>query len=92
MYFDNLGVLFIFILIGIQVVMGSILDPMLMGARLSLNLVTVILGVVFWGTLWNTAGMILSVPMMVLIKIILEQLPDAGIIVKLMERKMAEPS
>jgi len=94
-YFDNYGVLLIFILIlvAIQIIMGSIVDPMLMGASLSLNLVTVILGVVFWGTLWNTAGMILSVPMMVLIKIILEQLPDTGIIVKLMERKMkAGPS
>jgi len=93
MYFDNYGVLLIFILIliAIQIIMGSIVDPMLMGAQLSLNLVTVILGVVFWGTLWSTAGMILSVPMMVLIKIILEQLPDASIIVKLMERKIPKP-
>jgi len=94
MYFDHMGVLLIFvlILIVIQVVVGSILDPILMGSHLSLNLVTVILGIVFWGTLWGTAGMILSLPMMVLLKIILEQLPDADVVVKLMESQKAKVS
>lgn len=94
MYFDNSGLLIILILLlaGIQIVIGSILDPKMMGASLSLNFVTVVLGIVFWGTLWGTAGMILSVPMMVLLKIILEQLPDANILVKLMEPQKVDVS
>jgi predicted PurR-regulated permease PerM len=94
MYFDSTGTLILLILIlaAVQVVIGSILDPKLMGKNLSLNFVTVVLGIVFWGTLWGTAGMILSVPMMVLLKIILEQLPDTGILVKLMESQKVKTS
>lgn len=87
MYFDGTGTLLLFILLLLlaQIVVGSILEPKLMGSSLSLNFVTVVLGIVFWGNLWGTAGMILSVPMMVLLKVILEQLPDAAILVRLME-------
>jgi predicted PurR-regulated permease PerM len=93
MYFDGTGtiVLLILLLLATQFVIGSILDPKLMGSSLSLNFVTVVLGIVFWGNLWGTAGMILSVPMMVLLKVILEQLPDAAILVKLMEPQKLEP-
>lgn len=87
MYFDGTGtlLLFILLLLLVQLVVGSIMEPKLMGSSLSLNFVTVVLGIVFWGNLWGTAGMILSVPMMVLLKVILEQLPDAAILVRLME-------
>lgn len=86
MYFDGTGtlVLFILLLVASQIAIGSIMEPKLMGSSLSLNFVTVVLGIVFWGNLWGTAGMILSVPMMVLLKVILEQLPDAAILVRLM--------
>ncbi len=93
LYFDSIGVtvIFILILITIQFVMGSVLDPYLMGRHLSLNIVTVILGVVFWGTLWGTEGMILSIPMMVIFKVFLEQLPDTNVIISLMERNIKDP-
>ena len=71
-------------LIAIQFFFGNFLEPKLLGASLSLNAVVVILGLVFWGYLWGVTGMILSVPLLVLLKVILVQIPDATLIVRLM--------
>lgn len=71
-------------LVIIQFFFGNFLEPKLLGASLSLNTVVVILGLVFWGYLWGVTGMILSVPLLVLLKVILAQIPDAQLIVRLM--------
>ncbi|GJM27491.1 MAG: pheromone autoinducer 2 transporter [Cyclobacteriaceae bacterium] len=68
----------------VQFTFGNIIEPRLMGKSLSLNTVVVILGLVFWGYLWGVAGMVLSVPMLVLTKVILAQFDGAKIVVRLM--------
>lgn len=68
----------------VQTIMGNVVEPKLMGDRLSLNTITVLLGLLFWGYVWGVTGMILSVPLLVLVKITLSQIPDANVIVKLM--------
>lgn len=75
---------FIVILFGIQTVMGNIVEPRLMGARLALNTVAVIFGLVFWGYLWGIAGMLLSVPLLVLLKVIFSTMPDADLFERLL--------
>jgi len=77
--------LFALLMIAVQFVMGNIVDPLLMGNSLSINTVVIILGLVFWGYLWGITGMILSVPLLVLIKVILQQIPDARFLVRLMD-------
>ncbi|MBT32614.1 MAG: hypothetical protein CMO01_23375 [Thalassobius sp.] len=67
-----------------QTIFGNILEPKLMGTSLALNTITVLLGLVFWGYLWGVTGMVLSVPLLVVIKVILEEVPGAEILVKLM--------
>jgi predicted PurR-regulated permease PerM len=62
----------------------------MMGTSLALNTVTVILGLVIWGYIWGIAGMLLSVPLIVLARVILAQIPDADLIVKLMGRSQLE--
>jgi AI-2 transport protein TqsA len=64
------------LLIGTEVILSNFIDPILMGNRLRLNTLTVILGLLFWGYIWGIAGMLLSVPLLVLMKIILEQFED----------------
>lgn len=83
---DSLGMALFMstLLLAVQLIFGNVVEPKLTGDRLSLNTVMVILGLVFWGYLWGITGMILSVPLLVLIKVILEQMPDAKILVKLM--------
>ena len=72
------------LLLVIQFSFGNIIEPRLMGSSLSLNTVVVILGLVFWGYLWGVTGMVLSVPMLVLVKVVLAQFEDAQIVVRLM--------
>jgi len=83
---DSMSMAFLMslLLLTAQLIFGNVVEPKLTGASLSLNTVVVILGLVFWGYLWGITGMILSVPLLVLIKVILEQIPDAKILVKLM--------
>ena len=78
--------LFIALLITTQFVWGNVVEPLVMGSSVALNTVTVILGLVVWGYIWGVSGMLLSVPLIVLAKVILSQIPDAQMIVKLMGR------
>jgi len=53
-------------------VLGNLIEPKLMGRRLSLSALVVFLSLVFWGWVLGPIGMILSVPMTSLVKIALE--------------------
>ncbi len=70
---------------GVQMFVGSFLDPKILGRSLSLHPVVVILSLVFWGLLWGPAGMILAVPMMAVLRIILGRFettrPIAGVMI-----------
>lgn len=72
--FNPVLLLFIF-LISTQITMGNVVEPYIMGHRLRLNMLTIIFGLVFWGYIWGIPGMILTVPLLVIFKTILEQLP-----------------
>ena len=61
------------VFVGIQLLVGSVLEPVFMGKSFKINIVTVLIMLLFWGFLWGIAGMILAVPMAVLIKILCEQ-------------------
>jgi len=60
------------LLVVVQNVMGNLIEPQLMGARLDLSPLAILLSLIFWGWLWGLWGMILAVPIMSLIKIICE--------------------
>jgi len=83
---DHTGTLvaFIFILIGIQILFGSILEPIFMGQAFSINTITIIVMLMFWGFLWGIPGLILAVPITVTVKTILEQFPRTQVISKIM--------
>jgi len=84
--FDNFGLIIaLAILLGIfQFVFGSVIDPMVMGNRLRLNTVTVIFGLLFWGYIWGIPGMLLSVPLTVMIRLLLERSEDLSIFARVM--------
>lgn len=83
---DHTGtiVVFIFLLIGIQVLFGSILEPIFMGKAFSINTITILVMLMFWGFLWGIPGLILAVPITVTVKTILEQFPRTQVISKIM--------
>jgi predicted PurR-regulated permease PerM len=71
-YLQDLILLSILI-VSIQVVMGNIIEPVVMGDKNKINTVTILFGLLFWGFIWGIPGMILSVPLLVMMKMILEQ-------------------
>lgn len=68
----------------VQVIMGGILEPVFMGKSFSINVITILIMLSFWGFIWGIPGMILSIPLTVVIKIILEQFPKTKLISDLM--------
>lgn len=75
--FDTFTPFFIVItaLITIQLIIGNILEPKLMGNSLNLSPLVVMLSLSLWGSIWGIAGMFLSVPFTVILMIIFSQFP-----------------
>ena len=61
------------ILAVIQIVIGNVLEPPLMGRSLNISPLVVMLSLVLWGTIWGMAGMFLCVPIMVSLLIVFAQ-------------------
>jgi AI-2 transport protein TqsA len=63
-------------LTAIQLAIGSVLEPMLMGSTLNVSPFAIILSLTFWGTIWGVVGMFLSVPILVVVMIVCAHVPS----------------
>ena len=59
--------------LGIHLLEGETITPMLLARRFTLNPVLVILSLIFWYWMWGVPGAILSIPMLAIIKIICDR-------------------
>jgi predicted PurR-regulated permease PerM len=57
----------------VNLVLGNIIEPRLMGRRFGLSTLVVFLAMIFWGWVWGPVGMLLSIPLTMVVKIVLEQ-------------------
>jgi AI-2 transport protein TqsA len=69
-----IAVAIVFIIINL--LLGNLVEPNLMGRRLGLSALVVFLSLVFWGWVWGPVGMLLSVPLTMIAKIMLENTED----------------
>ncbi len=60
----------------INVSLGNLLEPRLLGRSLGLSPLVVFVSLLFWGWVWGPVGMLFCVPMTVIFKIILENYED----------------
>jgi AI-2 transport protein TqsA len=62
--------------LAVNFLIGNVAEPMFMGRQFGLATVLVFLSLIFWGWLWGVLGMLLSVPLTMVCKIVLEQYPE----------------
>ncbi len=75
----------------VQVIVGNILEPKLMGNTMNLSPLVTILALSFWGAVWGITGMFLSVPIMVIMVIIFSKFPHTkSVAIMLSEKGLIE--
>lgn len=62
--------------VAINTIVGSIIEPKVMGKGLDLSTLVVFLSLIFWGWLLGPVGMLLSIPLTIVVKIILASDPQ----------------
>jgi predicted PurR-regulated permease PerM len=63
-------------LIAIQMIIGNILEPKIMGDSLNISPLVALFSLAFWGAIWGITGMLVSVPITVILIILLAHFPS----------------
>lgn len=63
-----------FLMLAVNMILGNFVEPKVQGRNLGLSPFIIIISLSVWGWLWGFLGMILAVPMMVILKIICENI------------------
>tara|TARA_R110001583_G_scaffold5921_11_gene31248 strand:+ start:2066 stop:3097 length:1032 start_codon:yes stop_codon:yes gene_type:complete len=86
---DPTSILFFFILTItlVQVLFGSILEPIFLGKSFSINVIAILVSLMLWGFIWGIPGLIMSIPITVFLKIIFEQFPQTKFFSSLLSGK-----
>ncbi len=60
----------------VNLILGNFVEPHLLGRRLGMSTLVVFLSLVFWGWVWGPIGMLLSVLLTMVLKIVMEHTED----------------
>lgn len=64
----------------IQMIIGNVITPKVMGDSLDLSPVVILVSLFFWGWLWGFVGALISVPIAAIVKIICENVDSLNVI------------
>ena len=81
------AILVITIVGAIQLAVGNLVEPKIMGNSLNISPLVVLLTLTLWGLLWGVTGMLLSVPITVILIIIMAEFDETRPIAILLSRK-----
>ncbi len=87
--FGQLGpAIWVLVVLGvIQLIVGNLIEPKVMGNSLNLSSLVVILALSLWGALWGIVGMVLSVPITVIMLILFSEFESTRKIAILLSEK-----
>lgn len=68
----------------VNMVVGNMVDPIVIGRELRLSPLIVLMSLVFWGWVWGPVGMFLSVPLTIVVRIIMENTESLARLAKMM--------
>lgn len=74
------------IYIGLEILQGYIITPMILGARFEINPLIIMVWLIFWGWMWGIIGLILAFPMLTAFKIFCDRNPGLEYYGKLIEK------
>lgn len=60
------------IFVGIHLLEANVLTPTLVGRRLTINPLLILVALSYWGWVWGTTGALLAVPLLIILKTILD--------------------
>ena len=83
------GVALLFL--GVNVLIGNVLEPIVVGRALGMSAVTVLLSLVFWGWMFGIVGMLVSVPLSMAVRAFAAAYPPTRWLAVLMGPAMGEP-
>jgi predicted PurR-regulated permease PerM len=81
----GVALMFAAVFVGVNFVLGNVVEPMWMGRKLGLSTTVVFLSLLVWGWVWGPVGMLLSVPLTMIIKIMLEQSEHMSVVAVLLD-------
>ncbi len=76
-YGFGLKTIFVILVLSIiQMIMGNVVEPALTGKSLNLSPLFILFSLIIWGWIWGIIGMIIAIPLSMIIKIVLDNIPS----------------
>jgi predicted PurR-regulated permease PerM len=68
----------------VQMIIGNILEPRIMGEGVGLHPIVILFALAFWGLLWGPVGAILAVPITAVVRIAISRFESLKLVTDLM--------
>lgn len=78
------AVVLLALMLTVQTIMGSVVEPKVLGRELNLSPILVLIALAFWGWVWGFVGMFLSIPITASLKIIMDHVEETRVVARLM--------